>query len=384
MPEITISPIRLAVYRLLVDGRGPGAGYTIPEVAKELNKSCTAIENHVRFLESETYISKIVGTKRPAFYRRGIKSNLLDSFKANLEANPKINIDSGTVKANPILTPEANLSQPLNQPPLTANIPTARTHINGRVVFEVLQIGDMHKMTVPDGTGGQREHILFPKEPARDHHNTTSFRCRVPFDGYQVAIELWQSPGHDQLNVWPPQMDLVPEQFAQAEEIFITRSQQVVNLLAKYAGWRFGLVNFKGEIHFASTDDRLLSQIPEDMKGFPGSDFWVDTSAGKGKKAPGRELETADAEQAELVFNFPKKFKKLEDGQTAQTTEIHYIKADTAEMMEVLKMMLQMKAVELQIDLSDMVKKQVSKEDKAPKAGDGASAAAEYDGVMYQ
>jgi hypothetical protein len=373
IPEITISPIRLAVYRLLVDGRGPGSGNIIPEIAITLKKSTTCIENHVRFLESESYVSKILGTKRPAFYKRGIKSNLLDSLTLNIEANPKTNLDSGTVKANPILTEQTN-------PLLTANIPTARTHIDGRVVFEVLQIGDMHKMNVPDGSGGKREYILFPKEPARDHHNTTSFRCRVPFDGYQVAIELWQSSERSQLNVWPPQVDLVPEQFAQAEQIFTTRAQQVVNLLSKYAGWRFGLVNFKGDIHFASTDDRLLSQIPEDMKEVPGSDFWVDGSAGKGKKGPGREFETDNAESAKVTFNFPQTVKKLEDGQEANTSRIYTVEMTADKLLLIVEKLLEMKAMELEKDVSTIIKETTSK--KTEVTGDGASSS--DNGVMYQ
>ena len=401
LPEIEITPRLLAVYRNIVDGRGPGAGFSIRETAQDLKVSEETIRQYVKGLEAESYILRIPGTKRPGFWKRGPKSNLLDKARIGFESK----IDSGTVKANPISTPESNPTQPV-----VVNVPTARTHINGRVVFEVLRIGDMHNIVVPEalkeGPMGsvipdgskKRTYPLFPKEPNRDHHNTRSWRCKVPYDGYEVSIELWETGEHAQLFVWPPQLELVPEQFCQAESMMITRAQQVVNLLAKYGKWQFGVINFKGDIEFASTDDRLISQIPEDMRSLPGSDLYVDGSKGKGKKAAGPEIETKNPETAKLVFDFPTTIRnlvstqeklgatqeKLEGLQQSQTSRIYVVEMTAEKLLRVAEMLLEMKTMEMERDVSQHLQDETNKRKATIPDEEVASARTPYDGVMFQ
>jgi DNA-binding Lrp family transcriptional regulator len=383
LPEIKISRTRLGVYRYLVDGKGPGTGITIEEIAGKLKISNEAVRKHVKFLESNSYILKIPGTIRPVFYKRGPKSNLLDKALIGFESNPQSNFDSGTVNSNQISEVESN---PLNTPNNSVeifDIPTARTHINGRVIFEVLKIGDMHNIAVPDGEG-KRTYPLFPKAPNRDQHNTRSWRCKVPFDGYEVSIELWETENHRQMFVWPPQLELVPEQFGNAEAMMITRAQQAVNLLAKYGGWQFGIINFKGEIEFASTDDRLLCNIPEDMRSLPGSDLYVDGSAGKGKKGPGPELETKNHKTAKVVFDFPTTVRNLENGQEVQTSRVYALEMTTEKLLRVVEMLLEMKTMELEKETSQLIQEETKKA-RVGKPGDElANAKPSDNGMMYQ
>lgn len=299
MARLKVSPLRLAVYKLLVDGLGPNSGLAPLNVAQQLKISKQAEAYHREALEAAGYIRRIPGTRNPVLYKRGPHSNVIDEAGTPLNA-PSQNFDGGTVAVkNAILTRPVPLSRSSE-----TYVPTSRAHVNGRFVFSVLKVGDLGPMVIKqDGTKAKVR--VFEEEPYNDKNGVRMLKGKLPFNGSFVSVEFLESSNVRQLNVWPSQEELVPQQFEEAKEIFQARAQQAVNLLAKHGGWQFGLIEFIGKIEFASTEERILANIPEDMRGSHDSPLWVDTSLGP------REIETTDPEAARAVFDFPGTVKEI-------------------------------------------------------------------------
>lgn len=378
MQQVVSSRVRLQIYRLAVDGLGPSSGLCQSQIAGRLEMSRENVRYHINALKREGFILEIPGTKRPQFYRRGPQSNILD--KVCVQADVKI--DGGTVD---VKSESPDLCQN-SSTPVKSEVTTARTHINGRVVFEVLKKGDMHGIIIKDGQE-RRETPLFPKDPYLDNRGVKKWRCQVPFDGFKVSMEYTETSAVSRLTVWPPQIMLVPEQFPDAERIMITRAQQAVNLLAKHGHWQFGLVQFDGNIEFASTDDRLLSQIPEDMKRYGNSPITVDRSEGP------REIEATGSnsvQAAKIIFDLPNVVKKLEDGQTSSTSRLYTLEIKADKMLEILEKLSQVleRDAELQAILIEKGILNTAERIAAKRSDDAqgaqASANSAYDGVMYQ
>ncbi|HUV25066.1 MAG TPA: winged helix-turn-helix domain-containing protein, partial [Methanomassiliicoccales archaeon] len=202
--EVRLSKARKRVYSLLVEGLAPC------KVAEHLGVKRSTVSHHKKELEREGYIRPVPGTSNPQLYTRGPRSNILDKAISNIE----VRSDGGTVR-----DPPASNSSP--KAPDTTFVPDSRVHINGRVVFEVSKIGDMHRLLVPNGTGERREVPLFPQKPYRDHHNTRSWKTKISINGELVSIEFWEGTNTRQLHIWPPELNLVPEQFENAETYMI-------------------------------------------------------------------------------------------------------------------------------------------------------------------
>ncbi len=133
--------------------------------------------------------------------------------------------------------------------------------MNGRFIFDVLKVGNLGTLKIKkDGT--EVELRVFDPKPYNDHNNIHMIKGKLPFNGITMSIEYLDSPGAQQLNLWPPEEELVPQQYDQAVSIFQARAQQAVNILARYGGWQFGLIQFIGKIEFASTETRILANIP--------------------------------------------------------------------------------------------------------------------------
>ena len=78
-----VSAPRLMIYRLLVDGLGPGAGMSASSVHKTLTArgmtiSRAGVYQHVNALKKSGYIREIRGTKSPVLYERGRNAPVLD------------------------------------------------------------------------------------------------------------------------------------------------------------------------------------------------------------------------------------------------------------------------------------------------------------------
>lgn len=286
---------RAAVYKLLVDGLGPNSGLAAPDVAKKLNLSEQRIRQIAKTLEADGIIERISKRSRPILYKRGPRSNTLDILILNVNTRANASNDGGTVNRNP---------QPLRitEPPvvISKTAPcTVRAHPNGRAIFTVLKQGDMCPLRIPGEHGEMIEVRVFEEEPYFQARGVQMWKGKLPYNGGEVSIEYLETATKRQLHVWPPECELVPQQFREAGKIMEALAQDAANILCKYGGWSLGLIQFKGRVELASTDERILANIPADMKGKPGSPLWIDCSTGP------REIETDDAEAAEAIFDFP-------------------------------------------------------------------------------
>jgi hypothetical protein len=312
LPRTYITPALLAAYKKLVDGLGPNSGMNVVSIANELGISKQAVDAKAKVLEKKGHIARIPGTRNPVLYKRGPRSNVLDTIIIDCEST----VHGGTVSVNQdrLTASEPSADPHVDTPIATpsqapAEAPTCRTHINGRVEFSVTQKGSLERMTInrPDGTKLPLD--VFEPRPYLEENGVRMWKGAVPYDGDMVTVQYTESDkGTKKLFVWPKEVYLVPEQFKQAPEIFEARAQEAVNVLSKYGGWRFGLLQFKGKIEFASSDARFLAMFPSDGKWDGGSCLWLDRSPGE------LEGETDDAQVAYDIHAYAKATKEIRTG----------------------------------------------------------------------
>lgn len=300
MARVTASPTRLKVYRLLVDGAGPNSGLVPSRVAEELGISKAAEARHRAALEAGGFISRIPGMICPVLYKRGPRSNIMDKVLVDPTFNASVNLDGGTVPVN-----LGGVKPPERQKGREIYVPTARAHINGRVIFPVLKVGDLGPLRIR-GAGEDLELRIFEAKPYLNNNGVEMIKGKVPYNGQKVTVQYLESPNVRELSVWPPEAELVVDQFDTAREIFEQLAAEVARFLERWGGWRFGPPEFKGAVELASTEERILANIPADMRGSPSSPLWVDTSLGP------REIETKDPDAAKAVFDFPGVSKDLD------------------------------------------------------------------------
>lgn len=292
---------RAAVYKLLVDGKSPNVGISRGKVAKLLNITPEAVRQHADSLEADGIIVRVQGCRNPVLYKRGPRSNTLDTLILEPKTSNKTSSDGGTVNnKHDDLRPSQPQVVISNTPPCTV-----RAHVNGRVIFSVLRKGDMCPLRIPGENGERIDLRVFEDEPYFVSRGVQMWKGSLPYNGGSVSIEYLESETTKQLHVWPQECELVPQQFRQAGQIFEAMAQEAANVLCRYGGWSLGLIQFRGKVELASTDERILAMIPEDMRGKPGSPLWIDCSTGP------REIETDDPEAAEAVFNFPGVAKEM-------------------------------------------------------------------------
>lgn len=368
LPRVKRNRNYLGTFFYLAEGNGA------PKTVELLGCKKSTVADYAKELVGEGYLKKIPGSRSPQLYTRGTKANVLDAAISELD----FHFHGGTV--NPPQLPDG-----VNDPK-TVYIPTSRTHINGRVMFEVTKQGDMTVLHVPIGEGKTVDLPLFPAKPVQLQNGVREYRTKVPWNGNQVSVHYIESDkGASSLHIWPYQKELLPEEITpDVEQVFIEEAQRIANHIAKYGGWRFGLVNFKGEIHHASDDPVILSQIPADMKSVPGSPFWVDNSHGH------REIETKDPEAAQMLFNFKNTVKDLKSGQESTVNRIYVLELKADKMLEILEKFAQIIEKDAEITAGMLEKDLVNTAEKLKnsKAADGEIAQAKtpgkYDGVMFQ
>ena len=88
----------------------------------------------------------------PKIYAKGPRANVLDKAVFDMQ----IQIDGGSVSP---ATNSNSTPTPVNIPPATqpeVYVPEIRAHCNGRVIFDVLKLGDLRNLRVPDDNGDKR------------------------------------------------------------------------------------------------------------------------------------------------------------------------------------------------------------------------------------
>lgn len=338
---------RPAVYKLLVDGIAPNSGLSIPRAAKQLGISEQAVRVHADSLEADGIIARIPGKNRPVLYKRGPRSNTLDTVILPAKTRTTTRNDGGTVDRK-----DDALSR--LQPPVVISDTapcSVRAHPNGRAIFSVLHKGDMCPLRIPGEHGEKLEVRVFEDEPYFESRGVQMWKGKLPYNGGEVSIEYLETATKKQLHVWPPECELVPQQFKQAGQIMEALAQDAANFLCKHGGWSLGLIQFRGRIELASTDERILANIPEDMKGKPGSPLWIDCSTGP------REIEVSadDYEAGEAVFDFPGTTARLNGRMDALDVRMDRLMGITEKMETVTERLAQavatlaeMRAIDLQ------------------------------------
>lgn len=362
LPRVKRNRNYLGTFFYLAEGNGQ------PKTVELLGCKKSTIADYAKELVGEGYLKKVPGSRSPQLYARGPKANVLDAAISELD----FHFHGGTVKP-------PQLPDGVNDPK-TVYIPTSRTHINGRVMFSVEFQGDMNVLRIPIGEGKTVDLPLFPKKPVQLQNGVREYRTKVPWNGNQVSVHYIESnKGASSLHVWPYQKELLPEEITpDVEKVFIEEAQRIANHIAKYGGWRFGLVNFKGEIHHASDDPVILSQIPEDMKSVPGSPFWVDNSHGH------REIETKDPEAAQMLFNFKNTVKDLRTGQETSINRIYVLELKADKMLQLLEKWAAIMEKDAEIKTAIIENELANTAEKVVKAKAQQSTEAQsYDGVMF-
>jgi len=302
----------LKVYLCLVEGI-EGKRYCAIQTAEYLGIKPPSVTYHIKGLLQGGYIKEISEHSNPKFFCRGPKANIMD--KITLESNNRI--DGGTVKP-----PHSNIREPIRGPDKSvgdvnkrapprhnaSNVRTARVH-NCRVDFLVDEVGDVS---------------IFGK-PYLERNGVTFWKTKVFYNGHKVSIELRESGKTCNLSIWPPARDMVPEQFGdQAEKVLISEAQDVANYLSKNEGWRFGLLELRTDLEYASQDTELLKEIPESIRTTEANGVWVDCSKGP------KEVETKDPEKAKIIVSIPGRIQEIENGQksTVDRTYVMEMKVD--------------------------------------------------------
>lgn len=334
----------------------------------------SSVYDYAKDLVGEGYLKRIPGSRSPQLYERGPKANILDSAISELG----FRFDGGTVK--PPQSPEQ-----VNTPKFVT-VATSRTHINGRVMFEVIRQGDMSRLKVPIGPSGDGKFVylpLFPEKPVDLANGVREYRTRVPWNGKQVAVHYIESDkGASSLHIWPYEKELTAEELTQdTEQLFTEEAQRIVNSFSKYGAWQFGLVNFKGEIHHASDDPAILSQFADDVRNIPGTPFWIDNSHGH------REIETKDPESMQMLLNFKTHVKRLDEGQESSINRIYILELKADKMLALLEKFSEIMERDAELTTKVIEKEVAGTAERVVKSktqAAEATATTQYDGVMYQ
>lgn len=313
-----VSAPRLMIYRLLVDGLGPGTGMSASSVhetltTKGMTISRTRVYQHVNALKKSGYIREIRGTKSPALYERGRNAPVLDSLAA-ATCQPLDNSALGGVpNVQNCCKPDNN---GLNTPPAEVYIPDAETHIAGRYIYPVLKIGELYEpFIVREGCEISQVRV-FNTVPETMNNGVVYYPGTVQTDDGIVKIQYWQGSATTSMHIWPRPVVLLPGRAAESREELAARAQDVANWLGKFGGWKFGLPTFvpneKGEnagYHYATNDKAIMDQLPLDFQPAAETGWRIDSTPGP------RALETNDEANINALLNVGPITRDLRRGQ---------------------------------------------------------------------
>jgi len=393
IPKIRANPTLCKVYLYLVDHKN--GGLSPGKVADRLGIGKSNVTYYIKQLEQEGYIKPLRDGANPKHYAKGPRANILDKAIFNLN----VQIDAGSVElpsSSNILS--SNSSTPLTDPPKEAAketyVPEIRAHVNGKVIFEVVQTGDFRHLHVPDADGDLHDVPFLDRTPkqlngVKQHHGKVNYR------GQEVSIAIWESekvkevsrstPGKYQLFVWPPEKIVVPGQCGTVEDYMMSQAQDVANHIAKHGGWQFGLPRFLGRIEYASQDPALIGAIPESVRTVRKGNTWIDESLGKGRP----EVETNEAETADVLFGFRDVVKDIKTGQTSIINRTYRLEMTVDKMLELIEKLTLLAEKDAELNAKLMEKSIMGTAEKvitkrAEEAQDAQAAVPErFDGVMY-
>lgn len=381
IPKLRLNPTLCKVYLHLVDPEN--GGLSPGRVAERLGVSRSNVSYYIGQLEREQYVKPLKQHTNPKIYAKGPRANIMDKAVFDLQ----IQIDGGSV------SPDTNSNSAPSAapiPPATPSetfVPEIRAHCNGRVIFDVLKLGDLRNINVPDEQGEKRSVEIFEKDP-KQMNGAKQLLGKVSYRGKICSIALWESerikegaPGKYKLFIWPPEKVVVPGQCESVEQYMMAQAQDIANHIAKHGGWQFGLPHFQGSIEYASQDPAIINTIPESIRTVRKGNIWVDRSEGP------LEAETNDPKTADLLFGWRDVVKDLRTGQESTIDRVYRVEMTIDKMIELIDKLtlLAEKDAELKTKLMESsVMATAEKVAQREAEGTQASTGTEYDGVMYQ
>lgn len=378
---------RMKVYLLLVDPEEGGCAQA--KICEKLAISKSTVSYHTKGLEAEGFVKPVKGAKSPILYTKGPHSNTLDRVILDLG----VRTNAGSVGASPSSNKfEPPLNTPPVKPPLnTPSSPSAlniiepvRVHLNGGVSFPVEKIGDLQELLIKESGRDSRSIKLFDPRPlitADKGRGAVCWQGKIGFRGKEVKLHFWQGKMKNTLIVWPGEWNEVaanlPEEDGSAEAVFQSMAQDIANVLSKHGGWRFGLPELTGSVEYASKDERILSQIPEDIRALRGSpDIWMDESEGKGK----RELETNKVQTARAIFDFPAVRDKVE----SHARRFYVLETDIDRIVNILERLAKAALVEADISTATIARNAAETAEKMADRTARKNAEAQEESIVAQ
>lgn len=319
----------LKTYELLVDGKGIGIGLCQTGIAEVLGITRQSVNGHHKKLVKNRYIEKRC-EGRPAFYTRGEESRKLDlALEEWRSGNYGETVDGRFIVLSEFVIRKEKLT--------TVDAPAlSRCHLNGFFSFPVLHQGDMTAVKVPCATGFEKVKV-FEMEPYLSHHGVEKWRGKVPLGKQVVSVEYTETRNVKTLKVWPPPIMIEPKQMEKGRELLESEAREATRFLLVNGSWSFGPPTLRGKVENATTDERIMSQIPDGVEPPPSSGLKIDRSTGP------RELETiqeSDRERARAIFDFPNftaktehRLDKLEEGDRRHFQQLLLLR-DRASLLE--------------------------------------------------
>ena len=372
MPSARFSLTRLQVYLLLIDPELGGLSQS--RIADILDLTRPTISGHVEPLVFGEFVKAVEGCKCPILYEKGKESPKLDALV--LERRVRDTIRSCVGHASPNTSDTPTISPPCQD--VSRTVENARVHANGSVSFNVEKVGDLHELVIKrDGPNGKVERIkLFKMEPEISEdagRGSSCYNSHIYVHGKKVRLQFWQGKEKNTLRIWPTEKNVPPSLLPSDDELekfMESQAQDVANFISKYGGWRFGLPSFNGQIEIASQDERILSQIPDDIKRVEGvPDAWVDGSPPNGK----REFEVLRTKKARAVFEFDKTADKV-DGHAKR---IYVLESDSKHIVALLENLVKAQSLEAELltsAVSRSVEEMATKAMQQPPGAEGSRA----------
>jgi DNA-binding MarR family transcriptional regulator len=210
---------RLKVYALLAEGKAQAKIVEITGIDKG-QVSRTAAE-----LEASGYIKRIPKTYRPILYEKGPKAGELDALIVDR-------------KLTSYATGVTDVAKKY------ARVNTAKVH-HLKYRAKVLREGDMQFL---------RQYF--------DRRNVKRYKGQIAYYEHWISVEYEVTPYQQTFYVYPPEMDLIAEELGDYEAKACAITQDILNGIAKKAGWKFGLPEkTEWETHIAVEHPALVGGI---------------------------------------------------------------------------------------------------------------------------
>lgn len=326
MTNLQVSPTRLAVYKLLIYGAEDGRPLIAANVAKVLSKSEPTISRHIGALKRAGYIRPIKGMESAILYVKGPLGDILDE-RLRGGANPTYDLAQGG-GPNPHYCTKQDKTTAKPLP-----VPTGEAHIDGVVVFPVLEQGDLHHPLQVRDCEGERSVKIFDRKPTH-WGGVTYYKGRVQLDEGEVNVQFWDI-NEPTLHVWPLPELIVRSTVREAKPRLLEAARRVTAILSKWGGWRFGepelISNEPGKegIHYATNDPLIVKHLTPGYQPPAESGYRTDGTPGP------VALECDDPDSAEAMLGYLTATRELRRDQQDLASRLDEMESNATKLVSI-------------------------------------------------